>query len=285
MTSPIAFRASASSTTVLADLGPLQDLPGTWVGTGFNLISRPDKHDNQKFFLEINSTIETLEFAQIGAPIPNRGSAQDDIFFLGVRYLQQVSDAVTKGGLHVEPGLWLNLPATTAPAAPASIVRLATIPHGDALLAQGNALEVAGGPQIQPANSTPITHATGMPVTDPDYLRPFTTTPLPPGIPAGAIANPNLVLTEAIQGQKITETVVLVISTTNVIGGHTGGIQNIPFVVDNADAVSMSAIFWIEKVQDPEIGEFMQLQYTQTILLNFLDIDWPHINVATLVKQ
>lgn len=285
MLSPFTFRASASSATVLADLGPLQDLPGTWVGTGFNLISRPDKHDNQSFFLEINSTIETLEFAQIGAPIPNRGSAQDDIFFLGVRYLQQVSDAVTKGGLHVEPGLWLNLPATTAPAAPASIVRLATIPHGDALLAQGNALTVPGGPQIQPADSTPITHATGMPVTNAGYLKPFTTTPLPPGIPAGAIANPNLVLTEAIQGQKITETVVLQISTTNVIGGHPGGIQNIPFVVDNANALSMSAIFWIEKVQDPELGEFMQLQYTQTILLNFLDIDWPHINVATLVKQ
>ena len=29
----------------------------------------------------------------------------------------------------------------------------------------------------------------------------------------------------------------------------------------------------------------MQLQYTQKIILNFLGIDWPHISVATLVKQ
>jgi hypothetical protein len=29
----------------------------------------------------------------------------------------------------------------------------------------------------------------------------------------------------------------------------------------------------------------MQLQYTQTIILDFLGIHWPHISVATLVKQ
>ncbi len=285
MPKPTVFRASAPAATVLTELGPLQQLPGTWVGTGFNLISRPDHQDNKPFFLELNATLETLNFTQVGAPIPNRGSAQDDIFFVGVHYFQQVSDAVTKGALHVEPGMWLNLPATAAPAAPASVVRLATIPHGDALLAQGNSLPVNGGPHIEPADSTPIVHATGKPVTNPAYLAPFRDTPLPPGIPTGAIANPNLVLTEAIAKQTITETEVLLISTTNLVGGKPGGIQNIPFVVENADAISMSAVFWIETVDDPELGEFLQLQYTQTILLNFLGIDWPHISVATLVKQ
>ena len=47
----------------------------------------------------------------------------------------------------------------------------------------------------------------------------------------------------------------------------------------------MDAIFWIEKVQQPDGTHFMQLQYTQTIILNFLNINWPHISVATLVKQ
>jgi hypothetical protein len=255
------------------------------MGTGFNVISRPDKHEEKPFFLQLSSTLETLEFHGIGAPIPNRGSAQDDIFFRGVHYFQQISDAVTHGGLHLETGMWLDVPATTAPSAPESIVRLATIPHGDVLLAQGSALTVPSGPRIDPADSTPITHDTGAPVTDPDYLAPFTTTALPPGIPAEAVRNPNVVLTEAIKDQKITETVVLSISTTEAVGGTAGGIQNIPFVVANANATSMSAIFWIEKVDDPEIGEFVQLQYTQTIMLNFLGIDWPHINVATLVKQ
>jgi hypothetical protein len=27
------------------------------------------------------------------------------------------------------------------------------------------------------------------------------------------------------------------------------------------------------------------VQYTQTVILHFLGIDWPHISVATLTKQ
>jgi hypothetical protein len=138
------FRASAPIADAGPDLGPLLELPGTWVGNGFNLISRPDQHNNKPFFLELNNTRETLSFTPIGAPIPNRGSGQDDIFFLGVHYLQQISDGVTNGALHLEPGMWLNVPATTDPAAPASVVRMATIPHGDALLAQCSSLSSTG---------------------------------------------------------------------------------------------------------------------------------------------
>ncbi len=282
------FRASASVEESAPLLGPLAELPGSWFGTGFNLISRPDFENNLPFFLEVNETHESLTFTEIGAPIPNRGSGQDDIFFLGVHYLQQISDAVSRGALHLEPGIWLNVPATTDPVAPASVVRLATIPHGDSLLAQGNAITVAGGPDIQPVSSTP-THSTGpnagQPLTG-AYLAPFTSTALPPGIPVGSIANPNLVLTDAIKDQKIIETTVLVIDTTTPIGGSTGGIENMPFVVRNATATRMNAIFWIEKVQREDgSGHFLQLQYTQTVILNFLNIDWPHIAVATLVKH
>ncbi|HEX3779708.1 MAG TPA: heme-binding protein [Pseudonocardiaceae bacterium] len=282
------FRASAPAEETGPLLGPLAELPGIWFGTGFNLISRPDFSQNKPFFLELNETHESLTFTEIGAPIPNRGSGQPDIFFLGVHYLQQISDAVTKGALHLEPGIWLNVPATTDPVADASVVRLATIPHGDSLLAQGTSTTVEGGPRIQPVSSTPTQASgptAGQPVTG-AYLDPFTTTPLPPGVPVGSIANPNLVLTEAIKNQKIVETTVLVIDTTTPIGGLAGGIENMPFTVKNANATRMNAIFWIEKVQreDGE-GHFLQLQYTQTVILNFLGIDWPHIAVATLVKH
>jgi hypothetical protein len=48
----------------------------------------------------------------------------------------------------------------------------------------------------------------------------------------------------------------------------------------------MSAIFWLEKVQrEHGDGHYLQLQYTQSVNLNFLNIDWPHIQVATLVKH
>jgi hypothetical protein len=78
----------------------------------------------------VKSTDEDLTFNAIGGPIPNRGFAQHDIELFGVRYLQQISDRDTGGAIHIEPGIWLNVPATTSPHREATVVRLATIPHG-----------------------------------------------------------------------------------------------------------------------------------------------------------
>ena len=263
------------------DLGALTNLTGTWTGGGFNLIARPDHQQGRAFFLELNKTQERLQFTKIGSPIPDRGSAQDDIVFLGLHYLQQISDAVTNGALHLEPGIWINVPATEAPKAAASVVRMATIPHGDSLLAQGSSLVVDGGPTIGVISSHPLEQGTKEPfIGPPGYLDPYQNTPLPPGIPPGSTEDPNLVLKAAIEGQNILRTTVLTISTV-----PDGGIENIPFVVVNANAVSMEAIFWIEEVEHPDgYGTFLQLQYTQTVLLRFLEIDWPHITVATLTK-
>lgn len=261
-----------------AELGALAKLPGAWVGNGFNLIARPDKQEGRPFFLELDATKETLEFTPISGPIPNRGSEQGDISFLGLTYLQRINDAFTNGGLHIEPGIWLSVPATTAPQAEASVVRLATVPHGNSLLAQGRGFTVQGGPQIDPVSSSP-TKVDGEPITELGYLDPFLNANLPEGIPEGAVANPNLVLTEAIKGQSISETVVLIISTE-----PSGGIENIPFLVENANAISMNAIFWIETVQLEGGGTLLQLQYTQTVILQFDEINWPHISVGTLLK-
>ncbi|MGH7029998.1 MAG: heme-binding protein [Stellaceae bacterium] len=291
---PIAMaprRASPPLKAAADRLGPLADLAGTWVGSGFNLISLPDFDSRppstgpKAFRLKLNATRETLQFIPIGGPVPNRGSitdlgtgaGQSDIQLHGLTYLQRVSDAVTNDALHIEPGIWLNVPATTVlPVQPATVVRLGTIPHGDSMLAQGNSLTVAGGPLIGAIDSTP----TG-PGILPGYLDPFLNPPLPPGFKLPFVKNPNLALQEAIQGQDITNTVVLIISTS-----PSGGIVNIPFVVQNANATKLDAVFLIETVQQPDgSGTFMQLQYTQTVILNFLGIDWPHISVATLVKQ
>ena len=73
---PLHFRASAPHAIRANQLGPLADLPGTWVGKGFNLISLPDFHDSKPFRLQLNSTIETLEFTPIGGKIPNRAPAR-----------------------------------------------------------------------------------------------------------------------------------------------------------------------------------------------------------------
>jgi hypothetical protein len=276
---PDAKTPRAGGVEQAAELGPLAKLPGAWIGNGFNLIARPDFQEKKPFFLELNATKEVLEFTAISGPIPNRGSKQKDISFLGLTYLQRVNEQFNNGGLHIEPGIWLSVPETEKPPAEATVVRMATIPHGNALLSQGSAFTVKGGPKIEPISSTP-TQFDGKPIEQLGYLQQFKDHPnLPPGVPGEAVANPNLVLTKAIEGQKITETVVLVISTK-----PEGGVENIPFLNENADAISMNAIFWIETVELPNGGSLVQLQYTQTVILQFDEINWPHISVATLLK-
>ena len=279
-----AFRAAAPSTvsTSTPNLGPLAQLAGTWVGSGFNLVALPispppppDSQTNPSFFVKINATHETIAFTPISAPIPDRGFQQPDIEYLGLHYLQQVTDAVLNSALHIETGMWLNVPATTAPAQPATIVRLATVPHGDSLLMQGQANVTPFGPApFLPVSTSPIGTFSGLGYTDHYNL------PLPPGLPVGTptgvIADPNLLLGQAVSGQNI-------VSTTATAAP--GGILNIPFVTTNAQATQCTATFWIETVQNTDGSQFVQLQYSQTVLLNFGNIIWPHISVSTLIKQ
>jgi hypothetical protein len=286
------------------------------MGRGFNLVSLPrnpnPQVDNSPFRLKVAPTMEILHFEIIGAPIPNRSSTED-IEFLGLIYLQKVANATTGEGMHVEPGLWLNMPDLT-------IARLGTIPHGDSLLAQGDVLDfIPGPPPIQKIHPAPfkLDPNTGqrINVSDPVLSAVFTnaSTNPPAGVTAGLIADPNSLLqddinTLASSQRKIIKTDTLFVSS-NPIGGingtrivaptpqpsptapsapppdPTGGIVNIPFIRLNANAMSLSAIFWIETIQNPDGHESMQLQYTQTVILDFDDIKWPHISVATLIKQ
>ena len=309
-----AFTAHALAATPGPNLGDLATLPGTWVGSGFNLIElpnmnqiRPGPPPKDKFHVMLNATSETLVFSKIGGDIINRGNAQNDISFLGLHYLQQVADVnLPKGnnGIHLETGLFLNVVKTTNPLEGPTIARLGSIPHGDSILAQGTSFTVNGGPQFKVADPTPFFIQNGKRVNDtsPEYLALLTNAVPPPGIPKAAIANPNIILQNAIKGQKIIKTVVIELDAnpingvSNVPPGNVGGITNIPFVQVNANATCISAIFWIETVQNPDGTTFLQLQYTQTVILNFpvfgpppgnqvVPINWPHISVATLRLQ
>ena len=114
-----AFRPSHALNKVQENLGLLGDLPGTFIGTGFNLIARPkkpmDPQKNLPFFLEVNATQEILEFTNIGGDIPNRGFVQDDVNLHGIHYLQRVADCQLHSAIHLEPGLWLRVDPITAP--------------------------------------------------------------------------------------------------------------------------------------------------------------------------
>lgn len=274
-------RAAAPVKQTQEQLGPLAELAGTWVGQGYNMIAVPDFQNNQIFRLIVNATQETLAFTPIGGPVPNRGSKQDDINIFGLTYLQQVSDAATNEGIHIEPGIWLNVPPTSDPDEPSTIVRQATIPHGDSLLAQGQASSEQRAPNIAPVSTLP-TPLPGQPPLPLGYTDPYLHGQFPPGF---NMQNPNQALVDVLnkqadQGLKVIDTINLPVSTKNV-----GGIVNIPFTTENANATQMDAIFWIETVQRPDGTQFLQLQYTQTVLLVFDDIIWPHVSVATLIKR
>ncbi len=147
-------RITPDNATVLAQLGLLAELIGTWTGAGFNLIARPDAQGKSNLYLQLNQTRENLKIDAIGSPIPNRGFGQDDIELFGLTYLQKISDVFTGGALHIEPGLWVTQPATTyptevAPQGAQIIARMGSIPHGNAILAQGIAQHFSGPPTLK----------------------------------------------------------------------------------------------------------------------------------------
>jgi hypothetical protein len=359
-------------------LGPLANFVGTWSGTGFNTIFRPDNTVSASSMklpiplppgdniLELNLTTETLTFSNSLGNVPNRGlNTQGDVFLNGVTYLQVVNDVTTPGqtvGIHVEPGIWVLVPATTTPAESPTVVRMASIPHGTTIEAQGVFSTAAGKPNIPAVDITPFpTPPTGIPTVPPPPGITFPsqtaannkTARIPQDlsayIAAGTLTqamldNPNSVLSNHISTQIIIETTTLAVTTQPaappVLPGTPkfgGGTDNIAFLLGdgnqplptrpNAQALQMRATFWIETVehiivvpifklgQPPLLlkpktrgpGEpvptfsvtpptdltapreikvrSMQIQYSQTVLLNFNGLTWPHVSVATLVPS
>ncbi len=275
-------------------LGPLAGLAGKWTGRGFNVIWRPNHTPStQDRFLELNVTSEQLEFTPISGPIPNRGLLQSDISMFGLTYLQQISDANLNAGLHIEPGLWVVIPKTTDPNVPPTVARLASIPHGTTIVVQGTATPLAGAPTIPNTSIKPF--SIGQPTSEIDFPEQTLTNQTSfrssgaglTGVTQAMVNNPNGILQAAIAGQHITATTTLhVTSTDTPVPG--GGTANTAFLKGGADgpnavAVSVNATFWLETLQGQSAPT--QLQYAQTVLLNFNTLSWPHITVATLHKS
>ena len=296
---------------------PGQDNPKrSWSGQGFNMIWRPNfggQSGTKDFFLELNLTQETFDFTDItgsgkNVGIANRGALQPDILLGGISYLQQVTDSISGVGQHFEPGVWINIPSTTNPAAPGSVARMGSIPHGTTVNLPG-VVFTAPAPVIADTTITPFTvgspddGVTGLTHFPEELLANVTTSRTPPpavlGLTQPILTNPNLLLKNAIAGQNITSTTVLIIASDPSLlpppGGplpaHAtsgGGIADIGFLSGgistgfNAKVLATTAIFWIETVQNPDGTTYLQLQYTQRVLLVFNGLVWPHISVATL---
>lgn len=281
----------------------------TWKGKGFNMIWRPNfgnASGSQPHFLQLNMTDETLAFTDISGTtgIANRGLLQQDIFLGGAAYLQTINDSFDNSGQHFEPGVFNNVPATENPSEPATVTRLGSIPHGTTINLQGTAL-TAPKPLIAESTITPF--RIGSPDDGKTNLVPFdeedlskvldSRTPLArvAGLDQAHLKNPNLFLTDALEGQNITKTTVILLSSDSGAPGGIdvgGGVDNIAFLTGkgtppaggpNAVAPRVSAIFWIEEGTDRQGKPLLQLQYTQRVILDFNGLSWPHVTVATLL--
>jgi hypothetical protein len=292
---PAAAPAAPAAPAAVDPLGPLAGLAGNWAGRGFNVIWRPHplKPTGQDRFLELNVTSEQLDFGPALRNIPNRGLLQPNISLAGLNYLQQISDANLNAPQHFEPGLWVAVPQTSDPKEPTTVARLASIPHGTAILVQGTASTANGAPTIPGVSIKPFT--IGHPAQPIDFPEQTLATATQfrtsgtglTGVTQQMVNNPNSVLHSAIAGQQIKTTTTLhVASRDAALPG--GGTSNIAFLTGakdgpNAVAARVTATFWLETLQGDT--EPRQLQYSQLVLLNFNGLSWPHVTVATLQKQ
>ncbi len=261
-------------------LGPLAAFVGTWTGSGFNTIFRPDSPQTPTVLpvpvagsdnvLELNLTSEILSFSGSLGSVPNRGMVQGDVFLNGVPYLQTINDVTTSSpgvGIHLEPGLWVIVPITSDPAEGQTLGRMASIPHGTTIVAQGTSTTISGKPTIPAVDITPFSTANpANKITFPSQTATDKTTPRIPQdltsfIGAGTITqamltDPNTVLRNHIAGQTITSTTAISISTSPAAPLFGGGTDNIAFLLGNAAAsapnaqtTKMTATFWIETVE------------------------------------
>lgn len=298
------------------DLGALALLPGVWHGSGrgWNMIALPFARTGPPFRLLVNQYDENLRFSIVDKAVPNRGHdgahppVETDQFVVTLDYEQVVKQVAAadnplsgEAGLpgafiHHEPGLFLNMLNRVGNGL--DVARLATVPHGDAVLALGSSSTVPGMPAIPAVSGLPVGIDPDPTGPDADILAPyeafhaapFRGTVTFPGFPGFDPVHPHLLLELANQGLLVDSTTVLDLSTEN----GSAGIRNLPFVVKHADASSMRSTFWIQELTDVDNSGVrkLRLQYLQVVMLDFAArrdglpglIGWPHVSINTLEK-
>ena len=154
----------------------------------------------------------------------------------------------------------MNVPATSDPPEGNTLVRMASIPHGTTLCAQGTFRTFSGPPSIPPVSITPDIGRFPSQIASnsrtariPQDLTRF--------IKRGSITqdildDPNTVLRNATAHQTILSTTALGVASNVSSPLFGGGIDNIAFLLGdanvtepNAQIPQMASFFWIETVQ------------------------------------
>lgn len=295
-------------------------------GRGWNIIALPFIRDGDgpPYRVLMNQYNEVLHFDTVDDKVPNRGinfasGENTDQSVAALDYTQQIrqikadDDAGSCKALddelpiHHEPGFFLHMKEQTVQ--DFTIARLATIPHGNSANAIGKFTEFNGPPTVPALSALPEGASTfdivdavkgDFPVeAERDYLAPYRhyiespfmgqeASPFPGFHPLNA--NSLIQLGIDIEKTKIQKTTELVLDTDVM----EGGIRNIPFIDQQADAALMRSTFWIMELD--EVGPFgeprLLLAYSQFILLDFFTrrdgrnglIRWPHVSINLMEK-
>lgn len=325
------------------ELGPLSLLPGKWkgVGTGWNMIALPFDNAEFDFRVLMNQYDETLEFSFVDDNVANRGlagvinnSTEEDQFVVTLDYQQAINQILAKDfpdsglagasglAIHHEPGLWLYMKNQQTIEkdfsaekgvvdAEINVARLASIPHGNSVLAIGTSSIEDKMPEIPPISGLPIGRfedlsTAGYDFKDDPYLKPykhFIENPfmgvlgtangpaIPLGFPGFNPRDMNEILRFANHNVEIEKTTILTVDSTR----QDAGIANIPFVVKQAEPTSMKSTFWIQELKEKDKYGHpkLRLQYSQIVMLDFFRARedghpdrarWPHISINTLEK-
>jgi len=280
--------------SVLAALGPLAALIGTWASsktTGFCVMPLPEATAPNQFILKNFYYFEEITFSALPGKVANRGGTYEcDSYALlyeqRVYFSYQPQENLL---VHAENGSWAHMftvpqlqgpvggaPIPSPPAPdpippldpPLNIVKQVSVPHGDSILAPGSFTCSPGAPEIPVVSTLPI----GAP---PGYDAPYgSNTPSNPNV------NPNIVLVQALSNSPP----VVRTWTFFVDSGNYGGVANIPFITRNANVERFTNTLWLEQLATGEL----QMQYSQNISLSFpstqggQNIIFPHIVANTL---
>jgi len=311
-----------------ADLGALSLLPGVWAnlrdpknptagplnGRGWNMIALPaaiPEGQGVNFRLLMNQYNERLIITTKDTGVPNRGiqpnpptgipTVPTDQEIVALDYEQGIAHIATDdapsstlkqpigAAIHHEPGLFLFFKNQVNDGI--DIARLGTIPHGNSLLALGTSESAKAGKPIIPAFS-------GLPIGmgDPDtktspFLAPYRHFIEEPFLGLFSPSKTHELLVKAVESLgPVLRTTTLAFSTRNA----NGGIVNIPFIVNQANAIEMDVTFWILELEERggDGRPRLIMMYHQVVMLEFFPrtdgkpglIKWPHVSINTMER-
>ncbi len=293
-------------------VGLLQLLVGTWTnqplanGQGgpdtpysYNLMVLPqtsqDPSSPEGYILKNMQYYEEITFSSIHGNAANRGGTGvqvcNPLFYEQRIYISQASGTPVSNTLvHAENGAWLVLtssdqfagpysngekvPGSTPPTGYPTLVKQIAVPHGNSVLAIGEA-------PVEATTGSPVIAAPAQVLPDIPDTAPYTTESV--GNPnLQFTANPNMPLNEGLDVAPVGQFIMFQVDSKNAAGQVT----NIGFEQQHADVVQYSATYWLEALAGS--SEFNQLQYTQTIMLsipiNGEPVLFPHITSNTLTR-